>query len=74
MDIKVPRKRYSEIAFAIDMIAEAYKTSNPIVIAEKCEEDLDINVTIHQVMDYYDLERMEDMEKAEREQMYHVYY
>ncbi len=70
----VVKKRYSEIAFAIDMIAEAYKTSNPIIIAEKCKEDLNISITIHHVMDYYEMENIEDLEKSEREQLYNVYY
>lgn len=48
-------KAYSEIAFGIDLIAEVYNTFNPIIIAEKLKEDLDISVTIHQVIDYYEL-------------------
>lgn len=48
-------KPYSEIAIAIDLVAEVYKTFNPIIIAEKCKEDLDISLTIYQVIDYYEL-------------------
>lgn len=48
-------KLYSEIALAIDLVSEVYNTYNPIIIAEKCKEDLDISLTIHQIMDYYEI-------------------
>lgn len=48
-------KPFSEISIGIDLISETYKTYNPIIIAEKLKEDLDISATIHQIMDYYEL-------------------
>lgn len=48
-------KKYSELAFAIDLIIEVYQTYNPIVIVEFCEQDLDVLLTIDQVIDYLQL-------------------
>ena len=45
----------SEYIFAIDIIMEEFKLTNPILISEKIQEDLDMEVTIHQVMDYLEI-------------------
>lgn len=47
-------KQFSELAFAVDLVSEVYNTYNPIIIAEKCEDDLDVHLTIDQIIDYYE--------------------
>lgn len=44
-----------EYLFAIDIIIEEFKLTNPILIAEKIQEDLDMEVSIFQVMDYLEI-------------------
>lgn len=56
-------KPYSQLALAVDLVSYEYKTSNPIIIAEKIEEDLGLNYSIHQIADYMDINRLEDYEK-----------
>lgn len=51
------------LQIAIDLISHAYKTSEPLLIAEKIYEDLGICVTVHQVTDYLDINKLEDFEK-----------
>ena len=41
-----------EYIFAIDLVMEQHQITNPILISEKIQEDLEMDVTIHQVMDY----------------------
>ena len=57
------KKLYSELSFAIDLVSYEYQTSNPIIIAEKIEEDLNIEYTIHQIADYMNINKLEDYEK-----------
>ena len=66
-------KPYSEFSFAIDLIINEYKLSNPILIAEKVKEDLDIDLSIHQISDYLSIE-YEDLEKANRAEYYNINY
>lgn len=66
-------KEYSEKAVAIDLVMDMYKTSNPIIIAEKLEEDLNIEMSIHQISDYLDINN-QDYEKQSLQQEYHLYY
>ena len=44
-----------EYIFAIDLVMEQHQITNPILIAEKIQEDLEMDVTIHQVMDYLEI-------------------
>ena len=44
-----------EYIFAIDLVMEEHKITNPILISEKIQEDLEMDVTIHQVMDYLEI-------------------
>ena len=44
-----------EYIFAIDLVMEEHKLTNPILISEKIQEDLEMDVTIHQVMDYLEI-------------------
>jgi len=64
---------YSDFTYAIDLVINVYKTTNPILISEKIEEDLGMEISIHQVSDYLSLQ-VEDLEKESRKQYYHEYY
>lgn len=52
---------YSEETFAIDLIGDVYKTTDPVEIIAKSQEILDISLTVSEVLDY--LTRTEDFEK-----------
>ena len=56
-------KPYSQLAVAVDLVSYEYKTSNPIIIAEKIEEDLGLEYSIHQIADYLCINKLEDYEK-----------
>ena len=47
----------SEYIFAIDIIIEEFKLTNPILISEKIAEELDMEVSIFQVMDYLEISK-----------------
>ena len=61
------QKPYSQLAVAVDIISEEYKTSNPVIIAEMIQNDLGLDYTIHQISDYLDINRLEDYEKISNE-------
>lgn len=65
---------YSQLGVAIDLISHHYSTMNPIIISEKIEEDLDLHFTIHQIMDYLDIYRLEDYELESNKIQYEVNY
>ena len=44
-----------EYIFAIDIVMEQHQITNPILISEKIQKDLEMDVTIHQVMDYLEI-------------------
>lgn len=44
-----------EYIFAIDLVMEEHKLTNPILISEKIQEDLDMEVSIFQIMDYLEI-------------------
>ena len=41
--------------FAIDLVMNEHKITNPILISEKIQEDLDMEVSIFQIMDYLEI-------------------
>ena len=47
--------KYPEYIFAIDLVMEEHKITNPILISEKIQEDLDMEVSIFQVLDYLEI-------------------
>jgi hypothetical protein len=55
---------YSEVTFAIDIISDAYNTTDPVEIVAKSKEILSIDMTVSQVMDY--LCHTEDFEYSSR--------
>lgn len=67
-------QEYSQLSVAIDLISEVYKTSNPVIISEKLEEDLGLHYTIHQISDYMDINRQEDCEKINNNLKYYEKY
>ena len=67
-------KPYSQLAIAVDLVSFEYKTSNPIIIAEKIEEDLGLECSIHQIADYMDINRLEDYEKQSNKIEYEQNY
>ena len=44
-----------EYIFAIDLVMEEFKLTNPILIAEKIQEELEMEVSIFQIMDYLEI-------------------
>ena len=63
-------KPYSEFAFAIDLVMNHYKTSNPVLISEKIGEDLQLEISIHQISDYLSLK---DNDWERDSQLYEYY-
>ena len=67
-------KPYSQLAVAIDLVSHEYKTSNPIIISEKIEQDLGLDISIHAIADYMDINKLEDYEKENEKQKTKLYY
>lgn len=66
-------QEYSQLALAIDLVMNEYNVKNPIEIVELIQKDLDLYFTIHQVMDYLDINKKEDYETESRKQNYQYY-
>lgn len=56
-------KQYSQLAIAVDLVSYEYQTSNPVIIAEMIEQDLNLEYNIYQIADYMDINKLEDYEK-----------
>ena len=67
-------KPYSQLALAVDLVMNEYKISNPIEIVELIQQDLSLYFTVHQVMDYLDINKLEDYEKESELQEFKMYY
>ena len=67
-------QEYSQLAVAIDLVSHEYKTSNPIIISEKIEQDLGLDISIHTIADYMDINKLEDYEKENEKQKTKLYY
>ena len=67
-------QEYSQLAVAIDLVSHEYKTSNPIIISEKIEQDLGLDISIHAIADYMDINKLEDYEKENKKQKYNLNY
>ena len=63
-------KLYSQLSLAIDLVSHEYQTSNPIIIAEMIEKDLNLEYNIHQIADYMDINKLEDYEKQSNKIQY----
>ena len=66
-------KPYSQLAVAVDLVMSEYKVSNPIEIVELIQQDLSLYFTVHQVMDYLDINKREDYEKESQKQQFQYY-
>jgi hypothetical protein len=66
-------QEYSQLALAVDLVMNEYNVKNPIEIVELIQKDLDLYFTIHQVMDYLDINKKEDYETESRKQNYQYY-
>ena len=66
-------KPYSELSVAIDLVIEEYKTSNPIEISEFIWESLGLCISIHEISDYLDMNRI-DYETESLKQYYNLIY
>ena len=66
-------KPYSQLALAIDLVMNEYKVNNPIEIVELIQQDLSLYFTVHQVMDYLDINKKEDYEKESQKQQFQYY-
>ena len=67
-------KPYSQLAVAVDLVSYEYQTSNPIIIAEKIEEDLGLEYSIHVIADYMDINKLEDYEQISNKIKYEKNY
>lgn len=70
----IKSQEYSQLGLAIDLVVNEYGSINPIEIVEKIQQDLDLYFTIHQVMDYLDINKLEDYEKESNLQQFKQYY
>ena len=66
-------KPYSQLALAVDLVMNEYKVNNPIEIVELIQQDLSLYFTVHQVMDYLDINKKEDYEKESQKQQFQYY-
>ena len=66
-------QEYSQLALAIDLVMNEYKINNPIEIVELIQHDLNLYFTVHQVMDYLDINKKEDYEKESQKQQFQYY-
>lgn len=67
-------KPYSEFAFAIDLVMNHYKTSNPVLISEKIGEDLQLEISIHQISDYLSLKNKDWELESQLYEYYNINY
>ena len=67
-------KQYSQLAIAVDLVSYEYQTSNPIIIAEMIEQDLNLEYNIHQIADYMNINKLEDYEKQSNKIEYQQTY
>ena len=63
----------SSMALAVDLVMNEYKVNNPIEIVELIQQDLSLYFTVHQVMDYLDINKKEDYEKESQKQQFQYY-
>ena len=63
-----------EYIFAIDLVMEEYQITNPILISEKIQEDLEMDITIHQVMDYLEINQESWEIESQKIQYYETNY
>ena len=65
---KFTNESYSDFSYAVDLVMDTYKITNPVEIAEKIEQDLGMEVSILRIQDY--LNKSEDYELESRRYEY----
>jgi hypothetical protein len=63
-----------EYVFAIDLVMEEHKITNPILISEKIQEDLEMDVTIHQIMDHLEINQENWLQESQKINYYENNY
>ena len=63
-----------EYIFAIDLVMEQHQITNPILISEKIQEDLDMEVSIFQVMDYLEINQENWLQESQKIEYYENNY
>lgn len=63
-----------EYIFAIDIVIEEFKLTNPILISEKIQEELDMEVSIFQVMDYLEINQENWLQESQKINYYEHSY
>ena len=63
-----------EYIFAIDLVMEQHQITNPILISEKIQEDLDMEVSIFQVMDYLEINQENWLQESQKINYYESNY
>ena len=63
-----------EYIFAIDLVMEQHQITNPILISEKIQEDLEMDVTIHQVIDYLEINQENWLQESQKIEYYETNY
>jgi hypothetical protein len=66
-------KKTSNIALAIDLVQHEYKTNNPIIIAEKIHEDLNMDFSIHEIADYLEMNSDNLHKESEKIKYYSIH-
>lgn len=66
-------KKYSNLALAIDLVSEEYKTKNPIILAEKIQQDLGIEISIHEITDYLEINNENFLKESEKIKYYSIH-
>lgn len=63
-----------EYIFAIDLVMEEHKITNPILISEKIQEDLDMEVSIFQIADYLEINKENWLQESQKINYYETNY
>lgn len=63
-----------EYIFAIDIVIEEFKLTNPILIAEKIQEELEMEVSIFQIMDYLEINQENWETESQKIEYYETNY
>lgn len=66
-------KKYSNLALAIDLVNEEYKTKNPIILAEKIQQDLGMEFSIHEIADYLEIHSEDFIKESEKIKYYSIH-
>jgi len=67
------KQNFSTLALAIDLVYTEYKTKNPVKLAQHIHEDLGIELSIHEIADYLEI-NSEDFPKESRKIEYYSIY